>query len=290
MGLLVRDAASGQVLEALQPDQSFIPASTVKLVTAAAVLAERGGAQGHWSTELTVPAVQAGRSRVKAVTLRGSGDPTLSIRNGSYSLRSLAQQAYARGLREVGEVRVADQTLDPHTWQDVAIGVPMTGLRLADWRDGPPAVADQARVRLAAALIAQLREAGVRVTSDRVSQAARYRPYVPPPRVDDRGRTLPPDPYVPVFRRPEQGIASVRSTSVLGELARTLRPSDNLRAEELLATLAIRPRGNGTLRGALARERDLLRRLGADLSGVVLADGSGLSRENRLTPARWPSC
>lgn len=70
-------------------------------------------------------------------------------------------------------------------------------------------------------------------------------------------------------------------------LAATLRPSDNLWAEELLATLARRPAGNGTLAGGLARERAFLGRIGVDLSGVVLADGSGLSREDRLTPAPW---
>ncbi|WP_041227593.1 D-alanyl-D-alanine carboxypeptidase/D-alanyl-D-alanine-endopeptidase [Deinococcus deserti] len=284
VGVLVRDAGSGQVLEALRDRESFIPASTVKLITASSVLAERGGAQGYWSTDLTIPAVQVGRSHAKTVTLRGSGDPTLSVRNGSYSLRSLARQAYARGLRKVGEVRVADGTLDVDSWQGVSLGVPMTGLRLADWHDDPPAASAEARSRLGAALIAELRQAGVRVVSDRVRQAARSRPYVPPTRLDDQGRALPPDPQVPVSRRPEQGIASVRSASVAGVLARTLRPSDNLRAEELLATLAVRPQGTGTLQDALARERAMLRRTGADLSGVVLADGSGLSRKNRLTP------
>ena len=38
----------------------------------AAVLVERQGAQGWWSTELTVPAADSGQAKVKALTLRGT--------------------------------------------------------------------------------------------------------------------------------------------------------------------------------------------------------------------------
>ncbi|GGO34788.1 D-alanyl-D-alanine carboxypeptidase/D-alanyl-D-alanine-endopeptidase [Deinococcus humi] len=283
-GVLVQDLQSGQVLQTWLPDTPFIPASTNKLVVGAAVLNTCGGADGWWSSELTVPAAQVGRPRVKAVTLRGSGDPTLKVSEGPYSLRALAKQAYGRGLRVVGEVRLDDARLDSGTWKDAPIEVPMTALRLAEWHDAPPLSQDTARRRLGAALIAELRRAGIRVTSQEVGKAASFKPYLAPARTDERGETLPPDPVTPVGSRPEQAVASVRSAPVAQFLADTLRPSDNLNAEELLATLALRPAGNGTLEGALARERAFLGRIGVDLSGVVLADGSGLSREGRLTP------
>ncbi|GGR98501.1 D-alanyl-D-alanine carboxypeptidase/D-alanyl-D-alanine-endopeptidase [Deinococcus sedimenti] len=281
VALLVQDLRTREVLEAQSPDRALIPASTTKVVTAASVLDERGGAGGWWSAELTVPAVQVGRASVKAVTLRGSGDPTLSVVSGGYSLRALARQAYARGLREVGEVRVDDLGFDSAAWT-LPLGSPMTALRLAEWRDDPPTSAQAARERLGAALIVQLRAAGVRVTREGVGRAAPWQAWVPPARTDEQGRALPPDPVTPASARPEQGIASVRSTSPFRVLAATLRPSDNLRAEELLGTLA--HGAGGTLRGALARERAYLRRIGTDLSGVELRDGSGLSRENRLSP------
>lgn len=283
-GVLVQDLTTGQTLQTRRPDTPFIPASTVKLVVGAATLHDRGGADGWWSSELTVPAAQLGRMRVKAVTLRGSGDPSLGVAGQDYSLRALAKQAYARGLRAVGEVRLDDARLDPDSWQAAPIGVPMTALRLTEWHDAPPPSGDTARQRLGAALIAELRRAGISVASVRVGQAAPFRPYVAPPRTDERGRPLAPDPLVPPERRPEQAVASVRSGPGARLVAAVLRPSDNLLAEELLATLALRPAGNGTLAGALARERALLGRMGVDLSGVVLADGSGLSRDNRLTP------
>ncbi|BDP40269.1 D-alanyl-D-alanine carboxypeptidase [Deinococcus aetherius] len=283
VGLLVRDLTTGEELEARGADLPLIPASTLKLVTAMAVLADRGGAGGWWSTELTVPAAEVGRPRVSHLTLRGGADPTLSVAEGPNSLRSLARQAYARGLREVGEVRLDEHPLDAATWRDLPLGVPMTPVRLSDWHGAPPTSAEQARRWAGAALIGELRRAGVRVNSETVGHAPGFTPYLPPSRVDERGRPLPPDPFVPVGQRPEQGVASVRSAPPGDVLAATLRPSDNLRAEELLATLAARPGGDGTLPGALARERSLLRRLGVDLTGVHLADGSGLSRGNRLT-------
>lgn len=284
VGLLVRDLTTGERLEALGADLPLIPASTVKLVTAASVLVDRGGADGWWSTELTVPAAEVGRARVSHLTLRGGADPTLSVASGPNSLRSLAKQAYARGVREASAVRLDETGLDAGIWRGLALGVPMTPIRLADWHDRPPLSAGEARARVGTALITELRRAGIRVLSGAVGTAPPFRPYTPPPRGGGHGGPLPPDSFVPVSRRPEQGVASVRSASPFAVLAATLRPSDNLRAEELLATLAVRPGGNGTLEGALSRERAALRRFGVDLTGVRLADGSGLSRENRLTP------
>ncbi|MFK7602242.1 D-alanyl-D-alanine carboxypeptidase/D-alanyl-D-alanine-endopeptidase [Deinococcus sp. SM5_A1] len=283
-GVLVQDLQTGRVLQTRLLDAPFIPASVTKLVMASAILNERGGADGWWSAELTVPAAQIGQASVKAVTLRGSGDPTLSFAGGGYSLRALAKQAYARGLRVVGQVRLDDARLDSATWKDAPIELPMTALRLAEWHDAPPPSAESAHSRLGAALTAELRRAGIRVTSEQVGGAAPLKPYLPPPRTDGQGKPLPPDPVIPVSRRPEQAIASVRSAPVAKFLAATLRPSDNLNAEELLGTLALRPAANGTLSGGLARERAYLGRIGVDLSGVVLADGSGLSRKGRLTP------
>ncbi|WP_291429806.1 D-alanyl-D-alanine carboxypeptidase [Deinococcus sp.] len=297
VGILLREVGGGPVLETQEPDGAFIPASTTKLVTAASVLHDVGGAGGAWTAQLTVPASQVGargvQARVKAVTLRGSGDPTLSVGGGSvnggggesgYSLRALARQAYARGLREVGEVRV-DETLDTASFASLTVGVPLTGLRLDSWHDEPPQSAEQAHARLGAALRAELRRAGVRVASDVTGRAAPFTPYLPPiPAAEAEKTPAEPDPFVPVARRPEQGVAVVRSGSPQAALARTLRPSDNLLAESLLATLAHPPGGNGTLRGALDRERAFLRQIGVDLSGLNLADGSGLSRESRLSP------
>ncbi|MEF2276834.1 D-alanyl-D-alanine carboxypeptidase [Deinococcus sp. YIM 134068] len=283
-GVLVRDLTTGRVLESRNADQPFIPASNRKLIVAASALLDRGGAGGWWSTELTVPAREVGRARVSHLTLRGSADPTLSIADGPNSLRALARQVHGRGVREVGAVLLDESTLDASTWDGLLLGVPMTPVRLAEWHNNTPTSAAEARERVGAALVAELRRAGVRVRSEGMGTARPFLPYRPPSRTDERGQALPPDPVVPLNRRPEQGVATVRSGSPRSFLYAMLRPSDNLRSEELLATLAVRPAGNGALAGALARERAALRRLGVDLTHIRLADGSGLSRENRVTP------
>lgn len=284
--LLVRDLGTGAVLAAQLPDLPLIPASTTKLVTGAATLAARQGGRGWWSTELTVPAAQEGQARVNALTLRGSGDPTLSTREGPNSLRALAAQAYARGVRRVGEVRLDPGRVDAQSFAATEYGLPLPGLRLREWEQAPPGSVAEARRRLGAALVTELRRAGLRVDRDAVGTATPRQPYLAPLRRDAEGRPLPPDPVIPAARRPEAGVASVRSGPVTPYLNSTLRPSDNGRAETLLAALAALPgegTGGGTLDGALSRERAALRRLGVDLSGVRLADGSGLSREGRLT-------
>ena len=281
--LLVRDLKSGEVLAALDPDRPLIPASTMKLVTAAAVLYDRGGAAGWWSTELTVPATEAGRSHVTTLTLRGSGDPTLSVAGTPNSLRALAEQAHRRGIRAVDAVRIDTLPLDATSFEASELGLPMPAVRLREWEERPPTSAAEARRRLGATLIAELRRVGITVGREEVTPAPAYRPYVPPPRQAEKGRPLPPEWRIPLERRPEPGVASVRSGSPFSFLAATLRPSDNLRAEALLATVAVRPGETGSLKSALKRERAILQRMGLDLTGAVLEDGSGLGRGNRLT-------
>lgn len=286
-GLHVIDLTTGHVLDELDPDTALIPASLMKVVTAAGVLTDRGGAGGWWSTELTVPAALVGQARVTTLTLRGSGDPTLEATHGPYSLRALAVQARAHGLRSVARVRLEDQTLEGQAWADGPLGVPMPALTLAGWQGDLPTDAASARQRLGRVLIAELRRAGVSVGSEVVESAPVEASASVPVAVpgDGAGDTSsPPEPLVPLARRPEQGIASVRSGSPTAVLAATLRPSDNLLAEALLATLARRPAAPGRHADALTRLRATLRRMHVDLSGVSLHDGSGLDRRNRLTP------
>jgi D-alanyl-D-alanine carboxypeptidase/D-alanyl-D-alanine-endopeptidase (penicillin-binding protein 4) len=76
-----------------------------------------------------------------------------------------------------------------------------------------------------------------------------------------------------------------RSPPVRTLVATMLNISDNDYAEALLRLSAHKARGRATWTDAQAVQRDTLRRLGVPLDGVVLYDGSGLSRSDRLTPA-----
>jgi D-alanyl-D-alanine carboxypeptidase/D-alanyl-D-alanine-endopeptidase (penicillin-binding protein 4) len=62
-------------------------------------------------------------------------------------------------------------------------------------------------------------------------------------------------------------------------------PSDNLIAEELLREIDVAAGGHaGSIAGGAALERTWLKALGADPATVTIADGSGLSQYNRITP------
>ncbi|HEU4418690.1 MAG TPA: D-alanyl-D-alanine carboxypeptidase/D-alanyl-D-alanine-endopeptidase, partial [Planctomycetota bacterium] len=67
-------------------------------------------------------------------------------------------------------------------------------------------------------------------------------------------------------------------------ILRMLEDSSNFDAEQCLRVLGHHTLGNGSLAGGLlAMEKQLEKQLGQVPEGIVLADGSGLSRQNRLT-------
>jgi D-alanyl-D-alanine carboxypeptidase/D-alanyl-D-alanine-endopeptidase (penicillin-binding protein 4) len=65
----------------------------------------------------------------------------------------------------------------------------------------------------------------------------------------------------------------------------TNKRSQNLCAEQLFKTLGAVKTGAGTFEGGAAAVRDFLSRLQVGQDPCVVADGSGLSKMNRLTPA-----
>jgi len=87
--------------------------------------------------------------------------------------------------------------------------------------------------------------------------------------------------------QPDSTIAIATHLSVpLGELMmRINKPSDNLYAELLLKTLAAEVKGPpGTAAGGLAVVKEVLSRADVDSNDVYLADGSGVSRYNLISP------
>ncbi|MGC8863818.1 MAG: D-alanyl-D-alanine carboxypeptidase/D-alanyl-D-alanine endopeptidase [Armatimonadota bacterium] len=66
-------------------------------------------------------------------------------------------------------------------------------------------------------------------------------------------------------------------------LALLNKPSDNLIAEVLLKTLGAVLKGKGTWAAGAEVEKEFLAQIGLDLTGINIADGSGLSRMNYVT-------
>lgn len=80
-------------------------------------------------------------------------------------------------------------------------------------------------------------------------------------------------------------LVHVHTSSLREALLRMLEDSSNFDAEQCLRVLGAHTRRDGSLQGGVQALHDEVRRLAGQLPpGVVFADGSGLSRQNRVTP------
>ncbi|MDQ4085650.1 MAG: D-alanyl-D-alanine carboxypeptidase/D-alanyl-D-alanine-endopeptidase, partial [Actinomycetota bacterium] len=77
--------------------------------------------------------------------------------------------------------------------------------------------------------------------------------------------------------------ARVQSPTLAQIVAYVIESSDNEGAEVLLRHAGLAAGRRGSFDGGAAAVRATLGRLGADMSGVRIFDGSGLSRDNRVT-------
>ncbi|CAL9473406.1 D-alanyl-D-alanine carboxypeptidase [Nocardiopsis dassonvillei] len=104
-GVVVLDPATGEELYSRDADTPFVPASNMKLFTAAAAL-EVLGADRTFTTEAVVPAGYGRPRAVEDVYLVGGGDPTLTAAD----LDAMAAEVAASGVRVVKGDVVADDT------------------------------------------------------------------------------------------------------------------------------------------------------------------------------------
>lgn len=105
VGLLAVDAQTGSVLAALDADDDFVPASTLKLIVGSAALA-RLGPSFSFVTDVAAGTPIAGGVLQGDVYLRGGGDPQLSL----HDLDAAAQAVAAAGVTRVSGSVVADAT------------------------------------------------------------------------------------------------------------------------------------------------------------------------------------
>ncbi|MGE3174119.1 MAG: D-alanyl-D-alanine carboxypeptidase/D-alanyl-D-alanine-endopeptidase [Planctomycetota bacterium] len=298
-------------------DERFVPASNLKLVTAAAVL--RGLTPGYRFT--TRFALRQGRLQVRA-----GGDPNWIA--GTEHAPEGMYRGLVAALQRLGVERLRGIDLDPG---------PFTGPdRPADWPQDQldayycaptgPFVLEQGTfvVRLepagsiaAAALVAPFvqvpMEGRVAVTDAR--RGAVYGAYDRGDRIRLQGKIWRGSDPVEIrvaVREPgrwfelalEQALlaggirvdAGAPSTSceelyefrtpLLPALQRTLEDSSNFDAEQLARVLGAERRGDGSLAaGVTAVRAEVEDMLGGAADGLQLVDGSGLSRGNLVTPA-----
>jgi D-alanyl-D-alanine carboxypeptidase/D-alanyl-D-alanine-endopeptidase (penicillin-binding protein 4) len=248
------------------------PASTIKLLTAGTALLELGP-EHRFQTRV----VRAGARRIVLV---GGGDPLLTDVNvkssdavNEYprpaSLEDLAQST-ATALRSAGTRSVTlayDDTLftgpavSPHwepTYVPESIVSPIGALWVDEGREEPGLAKRFRDPGLAAAkrFAALLRTDGVKVRRAVAQMSA-------PAAADE--------------------IASVSSPPLAQIVEHTLELSDNEAAEVLLRQAAIASGRPGSFAGGVATLRHAMRTLGVDLADARVYDGSGLSRDDRLS-------
>jgi D-alanyl-D-alanine carboxypeptidase/D-alanyl-D-alanine-endopeptidase (penicillin-binding protein 4) len=258
------DVMSGESLYDRDGEAPKVPASVTKLVTAAAVLATRG--PGHRMATRAVKGTQPGE-----VVLVGAGDPTLAVDGGdtyrgAARLDKLAEQV-KQALGSTPPTRVlvdssvfTGAALGPGWDSDIAVygyGAPITGLMVNGGRVRPKQQAPRSRQPDLAAGQAFAKLLGVPPNAVTVGQAA-------------------------------QGAAelgAVRSLSVLRLVEIMLRDSDNVVAESLARQVALARNAEASFEGAAQATREVLDELRLPTGQVQLSDGSGLSRNNRLTTA-----
>jgi D-alanyl-D-alanine carboxypeptidase/D-alanyl-D-alanine-endopeptidase (penicillin-binding protein 4) len=109
--MLVVDRASGAELFSKHPERALAPASTMKILTALAVL-DAFGAGHQFTTEVLAPNPPSADGVVAALAVRGA-DPAMT---GEQWWR-LAQDLRALGLSEIaGDVALDDSLLDSERW------------------------------------------------------------------------------------------------------------------------------------------------------------------------------
>lgn len=257
---LVLDAESGTALYQHRAGTALIPASTTKILTAAAALS-RLGPEHRFATTVTAPAPGQ-------IVLVGGGDPYLATKSraGRASIATLADRV-AASLKRSGQRRVAlrydaslfsgpawhprwpgayrDQvTRVSALWVDegrVSGGSP--GARVAD----PPAEA-------AKAFAAALKRRGVTVTATKRGASPSGAPV----------------------------IATVESPPLERVVESLLMSSDNDASEVLFRHAALAAGQPGSFDGGRRAVRAELAALGVLAEGVRIDDGSGLSRETRV--------
>ena len=315
-GVAVCDDA-GAILYRHRVAEAFSPASNMKLVTAAAVLSGLG-AEHRFVTEF---AVEGGVLIVRASGdpnwIAGTEHDPVQV------VGALAGALRSRGIGAVRDVRLDAGVFTgpgrPQTWPRDQLyayycaptsafplqqGAFVVSVERSGGRDARAALVAPAAgyaVRGAIREVSQRKGATYGAIDEGGAVRVRGKFYRNSPRVTIKTSMEHPDRWfrdtllqqlrrVGVRVDPGAGSESPgvvhRHQSPLGpSLRRMLENSSNFDAEQCLRVLGAETRGDGSLQGARAALRDALGELvGRVPNGVVIEDGSGLSKGNRVTP------
>ncbi|MFA6448649.1 MAG: D-alanyl-D-alanine carboxypeptidase/D-alanyl-D-alanine-endopeptidase [bacterium] len=330
VSIIIQDLDSGSLFYSLNPDKIFIPASNLKLVTAAAAILGLGE-DFRFNTDFYLKDFASATGAANGLFVKGYGDPTLTkdfYATAKAGVDTLAAQLVRAGLRQInGEIILSGtyfpDNLRPESWEAedinwcyatrpsalaiskncLIVKVSGAGGKVAVSLDPPidPAMLD-IKVSLSSKArsgisISQSQSGRIAIKGTiRKGQSLEYEyPVLYPDKffgtalsgalkragivvkATMRDGGSPPVGYQLFYR--------AQSPDLLTVLAEMEKNSDNFVAEQMFRTLgAKRGSGGGThASGAIAVETIMSKYKLADNNTLKVVDGSGLSRQNRLT-------
>jgi serine-type D-Ala-D-Ala carboxypeptidase/endopeptidase (penicillin-binding protein 4) len=269
--IAVVDALTGRALYGANADRAATPASTTKITTAVAALTAPG--PDHRITTRVVPGATPG-----TIVLVGGGDPTLTALDGKQyegryqpaRLSDLAA-ATAAALKTAGTAQVKlqyDTTL--YTGPPLhVIGpneniAPVVSLTVDEGRTNPTITGKES----------------ARLSSPGADAAKKFADMLKAAGVEVEG--APTAGTAPVGGAPD--LASVQSPPLSAFVEQMLTVSDNDMAEALLRQVAIAKGQPVSFQGGTVAARQVLESLGIAYGASNLKDGSGLDKDDKLTP------
>jgi D-alanyl-D-alanine carboxypeptidase/D-alanyl-D-alanine-endopeptidase (penicillin-binding protein 4) len=255
-------------------DTAVTPASTLKVIVAAVAL-EVLGPDHVFTTEVRAEIVNGA---VGSLYLVGGGDPLLAAswypddaslnkypQQPATSLESLAQAVVDAGVLSIGGNLVGDASR-----YDTELYVPTWPIGFRAVQGGP-----------IAGLV--VNDAAVYATRTKTTDPAGGAAQEFLRLLQERGVTIagaPTGGTAPAGLPVIASISSAPLSQIVGEL---LRNSDNNTAEMLLKEIGFVTRQSGTRAAGITTVMETLSKWGVPLQGFTMVDGSGLSRENKVS-------
>lgn len=254
VGFVAADAQTGEILMA-QGSGGYIPASTTKLLTAWSVLTALGPDHRF---------VTSVRRSGDTLILQGGGDP--------YLLKKSVDRPWAGGSIE----ELAKETAKQVHSETVTVEFDTSMFAGDRLNNAWPARFVPRTVQPIEPLIVRAKEPTSRTPAkDAAKQFAAA--------LEREGVTVASVASEPTSARGEV-IAKTTSAPLRETVSYMIAMSDNTGSEILLRHTALADGKPATFAGGTQAVRDLLKEAKFDTSGLRLSDGSGLSRDNRISP------
>ncbi len=263
VAVVMIDLADGKVKESYNADVALIPASVMKSVTIATLLGQTGINYRYHTRLHAAGAVHNGVLDGNLI-IQGGGDPSLNSKVEPLTedfVRECVNAMREAGIERITGRIIADEEIFPGpavppSWMQADLsqsyGTGCHGLNFENNSVGSRSVPNPAGV-LQTRLKNELTRAGIAVEGASVHSG-------------------------------EERLLVDHQSAPVDEIMRScMMRSDNLFAEALLRTYGLERTKDGSTTTSARLEKEHWTREGLPMKGVNIVDGSGLSRDNRLT-------